>query len=204
MRMMNCLKYNRMLCRQRSHLSQGIKHSAASIPAEVVKVLKDKNMKNLLTANETSIDKSKILAMVLHCCDISHPAKRWNLHQRWTMLLLEEFFRQGDLEHGPPTTATKTKHSLHNRSVTCEVIDENESKSSNDKPTVPGAEPDAPNSGVDESTGPASSAFKYKFKIRKPWLSCLADNKKIWKEQAIKDAAAKAASEETDKPAVED
>uniref|UniRef100_A0A667G640 Phosphodiesterase n=1 Tax=Lynx canadensis TaxID=61383 RepID=A0A667G640_LYNCA len=28
--------------------------------------------------------------------DISHPAKAWELHHRWTMSLLEEFFRQGD------------------------------------------------------------------------------------------------------------
>lgn len=45
-----------------------------------------------------SVDKSKALSLVLHCCDISHPAKRWDLHHRWTMLLLEEFFRQGDKE----------------------------------------------------------------------------------------------------------
>ncbi|GLG95987.1 Calcium/calmodulin-dependent 3',5'-cyclic nucleotide phosphodiesterase 1 [Gryllus bimaculatus] len=44
------------------------------------------------------VDKSKALSLVLHCCDIAHPAKRWELHQRWTALLLEEFFRQGDRE----------------------------------------------------------------------------------------------------------
>jgi calcium/calmodulin-dependent 3',5'-cyclic nucleotide phosphodiesterase len=45
-----------------------------------------------------SIDKSKVLSLVLHCCDISHPAKRWDLHHRWTTSLLEEFFLQGDKE----------------------------------------------------------------------------------------------------------
>jgi len=25
-----------------------------------------------------------------------------------------------------------------------------------------------------------------RFKIGKPWISCLADNKKIWKEQAVR------------------
>ncbi|XP_071448925.1 dual specificity calcium/calmodulin-dependent 3',5'-cyclic nucleotide phosphodiesterase 1A-like isoform X2 [Hetaerina americana] len=57
-----------------------------------------KNMRNSLTLGETSIDKSKALSLVLHCCDISHPAKRWDLHHRWTALLLEEFFLQGDKE----------------------------------------------------------------------------------------------------------
>lgn len=45
-----------------------------------------------------SIDKAKALSMVLHCADIGHPAKEWNLHYKWTNQLLEEFFRQGDRE----------------------------------------------------------------------------------------------------------
>lgn len=44
------------------------------------------------------IDKSKAMSMVLHCADISHPAKEWDLHYRWTCQLLEEFFLQGDME----------------------------------------------------------------------------------------------------------
>ncbi|PAA60669.1 hypothetical protein BOX15_Mlig011124g2 [Macrostomum lignano] len=56
-----------------------------------------KNMKQLLSMPE-NIDKEKALALMLHCADISHPGKRWNLHHRWTMSLLEEFFRQGDRE----------------------------------------------------------------------------------------------------------
>ncbi|CAD5122645.1 DgyrCDS11054 [Dimorphilus gyrociliatus] len=56
-----------------------------------------KNMKNMLSMPE-NIDKSKALSLVLHCADISHPAKDWELHVRWTERLLEEFFRQGDHE----------------------------------------------------------------------------------------------------------
>jgi len=41
-----------------------------------------------------SIDKTKALSLVVHCADISHPSKAWNLHHRWTELLIEEFFRQ--------------------------------------------------------------------------------------------------------------
>lgn len=44
------------------------------------------------------MDKSKILSLVLHCCDVAHPSKPWLLHRHWTDLLLEEFFRQGDHE----------------------------------------------------------------------------------------------------------
>ncbi|GAB1600838.1 dual specificity calcium/calmodulin-dependent 3',5'-cyclic nucleotide phosphodiesterase 1A isoform X9 [Argonauta hians] len=56
-----------------------------------------KNMKNMLTLTD-GIEKSKALSLVLHCADISHPAKKWHMHKKWTDLLLEEFFRQGDRE----------------------------------------------------------------------------------------------------------
>ncbi|XP_041045179.1 calcium/calmodulin-dependent 3',5'-cyclic nucleotide phosphodiesterase 1C [Carcharodon carcharias] len=56
-----------------------------------------KAMKNALQQPE-GIDKSKALSMLLHTADISHPTKAWEIHHRWTMALLEEFFRQGDKE----------------------------------------------------------------------------------------------------------
>ncbi|KAL3055375.1 hypothetical protein OYC64_018126 [Pagothenia borchgrevinki] len=56
-----------------------------------------KVMKNFLQQPE-GIDKPKALSLLLHTADISHPAKSWDLHHRWTTSLLEEFFRQGDKE----------------------------------------------------------------------------------------------------------
>ncbi|XP_035866330.1 calcium/calmodulin-dependent 3',5'-cyclic nucleotide phosphodiesterase 1C isoform X3 [Phyllostomus discolor] len=56
-----------------------------------------KAMKTALQQPE-AIEKPKALSLMLHTADISHPAKAWELHHRWTMLLLEEFFRQGDRE----------------------------------------------------------------------------------------------------------
>uniref|UniRef100_A0A3Q1FK67 Phosphodiesterase n=1 Tax=Acanthochromis polyacanthus TaxID=80966 RepID=A0A3Q1FK67_9TELE len=56
-----------------------------------------KAMKSFLQQPE-SIDKPKALSLLLHTADISHPAKCWDLHHRWTTSLLEEFFRQGDRE----------------------------------------------------------------------------------------------------------
>lgn len=58
------------------------------------------------------------MCLIVHACDISHPAKPWELHERWTyqviidrsnrinqsisdsiiFKLAEEFFRQGDKE----------------------------------------------------------------------------------------------------------
>ncbi|KAB7495468.1 Calcium/calmodulin-dependent 3',5'-cyclic nucleotide phosphodiesterase 1C, partial [Armadillidium nasatum] len=57
-----------------------------------------KAMKTLLSLPEPTLDKSKALSLTLHCCDISHPSKEWRTHEKWTMNLLEEFFRQGDKE----------------------------------------------------------------------------------------------------------
>lgn len=54
-------------------------------------------MKTALQQPE-AIEKPKALSLMLHTADISHPAKAWDLHHRWTMSLLEEFFRQGDRE----------------------------------------------------------------------------------------------------------
>ncbi|KAM5203907.1 dual specificity calcium/calmodulin-dependent 3',5'-cyclic nucleotide phosphodiesterase 1C isoform 3-T4 [Hipposideros larvatus] len=56
-----------------------------------------KAMKTALQQPE-AIEKPKALSLMLHTADISHPAKAWTLHHRWTMSLLEEFFRQGDRE----------------------------------------------------------------------------------------------------------
>jgi len=44
------------------------------------------------------LDKTKVLCMILHSCDVSHPAKSWPLHKEWTARCMEEFFKQGDME----------------------------------------------------------------------------------------------------------
>lgn len=36
--------------------------------------------------------------MLLKCADIGHAAKRTELHERWSMRVIEEFFKQGDAE----------------------------------------------------------------------------------------------------------
>uniref|UniRef100_A0A8C6D659 Phosphodiesterase n=1 Tax=Moschus moschiferus TaxID=68415 RepID=A0A8C6D659_MOSMO len=56
-----------------------------------------KNIRNSLQQPE-GLDKPKTMSLILHAADISHPAKSWKLHHRWTMALMEEFFLQGDKE----------------------------------------------------------------------------------------------------------
>lgn len=43
-------------------------------------------------------DKLLVFSTGLKCADIGHSAKFGDLHQKWTKLVLEEFFKQGDLE----------------------------------------------------------------------------------------------------------
>ena len=47
---------------------------------------------------ETFDDKVMVLSMGLKCADIGHAAKSTELHMKWTELICEEFFHQGDLE----------------------------------------------------------------------------------------------------------
>lgn len=185
-----------------------------------------KNMKNLLTLAEPSVDKSKALSLVLHCCDISHPAKKWDLHHKWTMLLLEEFFRQGDLERelGLPFSplcdrnntlvaesqigfiefivepsmgvcadmlevilapiAPIANTSLSNRAISSSSNEEG----SGNTLSVP---EEASSEAIlceksDETSNSVDNEKPTRFKIKKPWIACLAENKKIWKEQAVK------------------
>ncbi|KAI6241378.1 Phosphodiesterase [Aphelenchoides fujianensis] len=88
-----------------------------------------KTMKNMLSLPE-GIDKAsgtrkalsltaclqmKALCLIVHGCDISHASKPWELHSRWTEGVLEEFFRQGDLEAsmGLPYSPLCDRHTVH-------------------------------------------------------------------------------------------
>uniref|UniRef100_A0A1I8HUS8 PDEase domain-containing protein n=1 Tax=Macrostomum lignano TaxID=282301 RepID=A0A1I8HUS8_9PLAT len=54
-------------------------------------------MKDAIPCPE-NLPRVDILAYILHAADISHPAKIWRLHERWTGKLTAEFFAQGDRE----------------------------------------------------------------------------------------------------------
>ncbi|XP_076181074.1 dual specificity calcium/calmodulin-dependent 3',5'-cyclic nucleotide phosphodiesterase 1A isoform X6 [Ptiloglossa arizonensis] len=161
-----------------------------------------KNMKNILSLAEPSVDKSKAVSLVLHCCDISHPAKRWDLHHRWTMQLLEEFFRQGDKERamGLPFSPLCDR----NNTLVAEsqigfiefIVEPSMQVCSDMLETV--LTPLNTKESVDESNN-GSGAEARRFKIGKPWIPCLAENKSIWKEQAVRDAEVRAQKEQEQK-----
>ncbi|XP_075250215.1 dual specificity calcium/calmodulin-dependent 3',5'-cyclic nucleotide phosphodiesterase 1-like isoform X2 [Convolutriloba macropyga] len=72
-----------------------------------------KAMKTAITQPEP-VEKTKALGLVLHTADISHPAKEWDVHYKWTMLVIEEFFQQGDREAqlGLPYSPLCDRHTL--------------------------------------------------------------------------------------------
>lgn len=70
-------------------------------------------MKSLLALPSPKVDKTKLLALLLHCCDISQSCKKWHMHRRWALLISEEFFHQGDLERElglPPSPLCDRDH----------------------------------------------------------------------------------------------
>ncbi|KAM3721537.1 putative 3',5'-cyclic phosphodiesterase pde-1 [Dirofilaria immitis] len=73
-----------------------------------------KTMKSMLSSPE-GIDKTKAVCLIVHACDISHASKPWELHSRWTEGVLEEFFRQGDLEAsmGLPYSPLCDRNTVH-------------------------------------------------------------------------------------------
>ena len=43
-------------------------------------------------------DRMTILRSLLHAADISNPAKQWDISKKWSDLVVQEFFEQGDRE----------------------------------------------------------------------------------------------------------
>lgn len=56
------------------------------------------------------------MQMTLKCADISHPARPWETHERWSLLVCEEFYQQGDRERllGLPVSplCDRSQHNL--------------------------------------------------------------------------------------------
>ncbi|VDP71077.1 unnamed protein product [Schistosoma mattheei] len=47
---------------------------------------------------ENYIDRMQILQNMVHCADLSNPAKPLDLYRQWTNRVMEELFQQGDKE----------------------------------------------------------------------------------------------------------
>ncbi|XP_061164404.1 dual specificity calcium/calmodulin-dependent 3',5'-cyclic nucleotide phosphodiesterase 1A-like isoform X2 [Saccostrea echinata] len=171
-----------------------------------------KNMKNLLGMPE-NIDKQKALSLVLHCADISHPAKDWNLHRRWTSQLLEEFFKQGDREQelglpiSPLCDREKTLVAESQIGFIDFIVDPSftvmtemlekiltplqkaaRSEDAITEEVFDTADKSTSTNSLHRVSNREKSRKTGKYALNTPWADCLADNKIRWKEQAAKDA----------------
>lgn len=65
---------------------------------EILGRFRAKNINLSKSDGESHENKQIIFSMGLKCADLGHSAKTIELHKKWTALICEEFFRQGDLE----------------------------------------------------------------------------------------------------------
>ncbi|XP_065561856.1 dual specificity calcium/calmodulin-dependent 3',5'-cyclic nucleotide phosphodiesterase 1-like isoform X2 [Artemia franciscana] len=152
-----------------------------------------KAAKSALGSIDQSLDKSKVLSLVLHSCDISHPSKPWDMHVKWTESLLEEFFRQGDKEKelGLPfsplcdrntTLIAESQIGFIDFIVepTLIVLEDTLHLICEKARTL--ATDSGPAPKQDNSVEATKSPFK------KPWREHLSSNKQTWKARSEKDA----------------
>ncbi|KAK4301693.1 hypothetical protein Pmani_026178 [Petrolisthes manimaculis] len=167
-----------------------------------------KAMKTMLSLQDTSLDKSKALSLVLHCCDISHPSKNWRLHERWTTQLLEEFFRQGDKErelglpYSPLCDRNNTLVAESQIGFIDFIVDPSLGVCGDllDKVASLSAPPATPTISEEPSNAEPGGPIKRPVRpggvvgleVRRPWQDCLAANKTRWKERGMKDAELRA------------
>jgi len=172
-----------------------------------------KSAKSLLSLPELNVDKSKILSLVLHCCDVAHPSKPWLLHRRWTDLLLEEFFRQGDNEKelGLPYSPLCDRNNtlvaesqigfiefIVDPSLTVmgdlleKILMPNRTQVRHERDSISEERNLETAVGtqetVKENSSKGASSVKIPGKINRPWNLCLEENKTNWKEQSVADS----------------
>ncbi|XP_062847476.1 dual specificity calcium/calmodulin-dependent 3',5'-cyclic nucleotide phosphodiesterase 1A isoform X2 [Trichomycterus rosablanca] len=185
-----------------------------------------KAMKNFLQQPE-AIDKPKALSLLLHTADISHPAKKWDLHHRWTTSLLEEFFQQGDkeIELGLPFSPLCDRKSTMVAQSQIGFIDFiveptftvlsdmtekimtpliNEASPSGlagfRRSSLNSIESDGKSKGSEGSTSHNSSLCSVDFKnFKSTWNDEVHQNRETWKGLAAKDLEEKAKKEAEDK-----
>ncbi|KAM8990523.1 dual specificity calcium/calmodulin-dependent 3',5'-cyclic nucleotide phosphodiesterase 1B [Ara ararauna] len=165
-----------------------------------------KTMKTSLQQLER-IDKSKVLSLLLHAADISHPTKQWSVHSRWTKALMEEFFRQGDKEaelglpFSPLCDRTSTLVAQSQIGFIDFIVEPTFSVLTDvaERMVLPAAEDGTKGNGNPVANQQASSQWRQPAldehvdvgdikanlaTFRSTWLKYLQENKQKWKERA--------------------
>jgi cAMP-specific phosphodiesterase 4 len=71
------------------------------------KHLEDNPEAETVAGAEQRLDKRIMIEMALHCADISNPVKNIDIYKKWVVVVMEEFYNQGDRERdlGMPISA---------------------------------------------------------------------------------------------------
>ena len=88
-------------------LATGTSYADMSRHFDLLKDFRATHNSALCTDISSLDERVHILEVMIKCADIGHAAKSIELHEKWTLLVCEEFFQQGDLEKkmGLPVSA---------------------------------------------------------------------------------------------------
>lgn len=72
----------------------------------------------------SKVDKKLLLNIVIKCADVNNPSKPLELCRKWTDLIMEEFFRQGDEERkrGIPISAFMNRETKTTDTPKCQMV----------------------------------------------------------------------------------
>mmetsp|Transcript_19452 Transcript_19452/g.25356 ORF Transcript_19452/g.25356 Transcript_19452/m.25356 type:complete len:367 (+) Transcript_19452:229-1329(+) len=76
-------------------------------------------------ALESDLDRTVLLKVVLHVADISNPCKPWDVGKIWSDRVIDEFFKQGDLEKrlGLPITPNMDRDTTKQAELSVNFVD---------------------------------------------------------------------------------
>ncbi|KAF5403656.1 Phosphodiesterase [Paragonimus heterotremus] len=137
-----------------------------------------KNMKSMITMPE-NVDKTKALSLIVHCADIGHPAKKWSLHEQWTKVLCEEFFRQA-CYHGYGVTFRSQRMLVGFIDFIVEpcfqVLGDMIERIISPPAVLPGSTPDLER----KQNGSEKNLQVEPPAVSRPWVECFKENKQTW------------------------
>ena len=66
--------------------------------SKIIERWKKLSQQETAALEETAEVKLLTMQMIIKCSDISNPAKEYQAHSKWSKLVIDEFYSQGDLE----------------------------------------------------------------------------------------------------------
>ncbi|KAI9219577.1 hypothetical protein BC828DRAFT_349239 [Blastocladiella britannica] len=64
----------------------------------IISIFKNRVIQGNMDPDASREDRVLLFKMMMKCSDVSNPTKEWSLYEVWYKRILDEFFRQGDIE----------------------------------------------------------------------------------------------------------